>query len=288
LLREEEEFQTWRVLRERGRRLVHSKRYSKRIDNILREGRKLLNKMKNDPITNKLSEDTQKLAQDLMLDSEGKPSLSKIRHSVSQLRALIVPAIQKHLEMIPIPRIEGSNDQYDYWIDNLNFSGYDIIPEHIHMSFNEDLDFNTKKLALENAKAFLDFKINNIHVALKDVGFYFRLKSFPRLEDSGIADISVSGEGTAIEIKWRVESHGEEPFRFSVEQVVCHVQNLKINTKLAYHEVLLNVLSKLFAGTTKLHIEHYVRDSIKNLACMLNERLNQVARESFYAQTQTR
>lgn len=69
------------------------------------------------------------------------------RESLDSLKKLLIPIMLEHLQNVPIPRIEGVSGKYDYVIDDLLFSGYDILPDHVSIKIKSDLQVHLKDLS---------------------------------------------------------------------------------------------------------------------------------------------
>src|SRR5690606_7709952 len=119
---------------------------------------------------------------------------------IHQMKGLMVPLIVEHLRWIPLPRIEGSNDTYDYWFDNVVFSAPDLIPDKIHVRMVSEGDFDVNALSTDNFATLVRLSEEGIRTTLKDVHFWFRRKAFPRTEDSGYATVDFTGDGAKLDI----------------------------------------------------------------------------------------
>jgi hypothetical protein len=271
-------------LMDRSQDIFTSNKYNERLNNILNDLRDILERIRTDPATNRLAEDGMQLARDFMLDEKNQLSWSKMQHSVNQLRTLVVPTLLAQLQDIPVPKLTGSDDTYDYELSNVALSGSEIVPEHVFIKFEDVMDVSTRQLGVSAMRAFIIFQINNMRVHLKNVNYWFRRKSFPKLTDEGVADVIVSGEETRLTVRWRVEQFGDEPFRFTTDVAHCHIENLKIRVKEAKHDFLTPILSKLFLGYIKRTIEEKIEDVVKEVADNINFRLNQASIEAYKQQ----
>jgi hypothetical protein len=173
-----------------------------------------LEAIRDDPIRQRLANDTQILIQDFVTyDSNNNPVLNL--ELINQMKALIVPLLKEHLRWVPLPRIEGSNETYDYWFDNVVFSAPDLVPDRIHIRMFTEGDFALNNLETENFVTLLKLSEEGIKTTLKDVHFWFRRKSFPKVEDSGMATAEFTGDGIKIDIVIAVRPGSERPFNVS-------------------------------------------------------------------------
>jgi len=262
----------------RARALVNKWNAQLYFEGLLYEARYLILKITHDPVTSKLIDDLKALGKDLVLDSRGRPSLQVTGESIQQIRTLLVPIVLENLKEIPIPLIQGSTPKYDYKLENLIFSGYDVLPENVKVKMESDMDVNLTDLSTRKYPvSILTFKFKNIKVHLRDIKFDFYRKVVPRIHDKGIADIDISGSSTRIIVKWQVTFTEIGPV-FSLLKARCHIKGLNINVKEAQHAWLYNFVTKLFSGTVKENMEKAIEDRIKFILLDTAKNLNELIR----------
>jgi len=197
---------------------------------------------------------------------------------IGQIRQYLVPLFHKHLEHIPLPPISGSTDDYDFKLENLNFSGTDILPDHIQVNTKSELDVNVSKLETDKFKTQMTLKITDIRTKLEGVHFWFERKAIPRLEDEGIADVDLSGDGASLEILLNLKGNSQDGL-FHIAKCDLSIDKLNIDIREAQHQILLNVLSTLFQGTIKRQIEDKVEESFKSMFESIEKGLNDLTKK---------
>jgi ElaB/YqjD/DUF883 family membrane-anchored ribosome-binding protein len=125
-------------------------------ENILRESRSIVNDIKEDPLGQKLSSDTRILLQNFITYSGGQPQLNV--ELIRQMKGLLVPLLQHHLKYVPLGRIEGSDETYDYWFDNIVFAAGDLIPDQVHVMLHSEGDVNVPQLETQDFGTNILFK----------------------------------------------------------------------------------------------------------------------------------
>jgi len=262
---------------QRGVAIFRSDKFENLWRDFVDESRDVMYRIRKDPTSVKLAEDTRKLAQDFMLDEKGSVSWLKMQHSISQMRELVMPLFAAQLINIPVPVIEGSTKKVDYKISNVRLADSNIIPEHVYLQVQELTDVNLRRLTVPMTFGYLLFQIRNLRINLKDVNFWFHRKTFPKIEDTGVANIELWGPDTSVAVRWRVQSREGEPFRFYTDAVQCYIQHLKIDTESKHHDFLLKMVTKLFKGTAKRDLESSIEDALRDMAVGISDRLNEVA-----------
>jgi hypothetical protein len=134
-----------------------------------------INTIKSDPALAGLAQASQALMADLFVTAEGAVSLRP--DLLSSMRNLVVSLVIQELKVpkerdresqfhpqlialqtITVDKIEGSSDKYDYRIEDLKLTGHDLLPDHIHVKVESDLDFSAPQLHTERAKANITIK----------------------------------------------------------------------------------------------------------------------------------
>jgi len=265
---------------DRSRAKMDDPMYQSYADTLFNDARRILNNITNDPATVQFTNSLNKFAQDMIKDRFGRPSLSAFQESLNQLRELLLPVFMKQLENIPVARIEGTGPKYDFILDNIKMSGYDILPEHVRLFFDTKVDINLREGPKNDiTKAVLTLEIANIKTHLKDIYFAYRRKVFPKIEDEGLADIDVTGSGTSIKLQWQVKSRGDQPLVMRVKQVDCDISGLKIHIKDAKHEWLDKLASGLFATKVRSNLENEFECQLKQFGWTVADTMNDSIRK---------
>lgn len=243
------------------------------LQGIAEEGRTILEAIRDDPLRQKLMNDFQTMLQNFITyGPNNRPQLNM--ELIHQMKGLVVPLIVEHLRWIPLPRIEGSNDTYDYWFDNVVFSAPDLIPDKIHVRMVSEGDFDLNALSTDNFATLVRLSEEGIRTTLKDVHFWFRRKSFPRTEDSGYATVDFTGDGAKLDIVLAVTNDGEKPFQ--VRRSAIHIDGINIKVADTRHDFLYNSITTLFAPAIRARLEHSLQESLNSFANTINDQLNRL------------
>lgn len=98
---------------------------------------------------------------------------------------------------------------------------------------------------------------------MRDVAFYFRKKSgFPKLTDSGLADVLLGGEGLSVTA--HVASAGKDSSSvFKVKNVHVKVGTLKFSIRDSKHDLLYKTLRPLATGLVKKQLQKAISDAVR-------------------------
>ena len=97
---------------------------------------------------------------------------------------------------------------------------------------------------------------------MRDVAFYFKRKSgFPKLTDSGLADVLLGGEGLTVTAHV-VSADKDRTSVFKVKSVHVKVGTLKFSIRDSKHDVLYKTLRPLATGLVKRQLQKAIADAV--------------------------
>jgi len=213
-----------------------------------------------------------KFASDLVTDSQGRPSLYVTQDSLNQFKKILIPIMQEGLANIPLPKLYGSNETYDWSLEDITFDSRGILPEHFFLRVVSDLNLDSKT---DDNKFYtqLQMKIENIDMAFKGVKFYYLRKSLPSIEDHGIADCFV--RGLKFGLTWQLISEQDKPIRFKLSEVKTRIDDLEINVLESDHSIIDSLITTFFPGYIKDQVASSlvgtIRASLEPFSYQLND-----------------
>ncbi|KAI0777372.1 hypothetical protein BD413DRAFT_467001 [Trametes elegans] len=247
------------ALRENGRRFYDEK-YKGHFDNLFNAAIEWFRALGEDPLNKRFGEDWARLTKDLLFDSEGslkfKPDLWL------DIRKVILPSIIDQVGYIPIPRIEYTDDTLDLVIENLALSGRNLFPNVVSLEAHNYVKFSPyNAISDENHHEFV-LTLGQIQADMRDVAFYFKKKSgFPKLSDSGLADVLLGGEGLTITAHVQSADRDHSSV-FKVKNVHVKVGTLKFSIRDSKHDTLYNTLRPLATGLVKRQLQKAIADAV--------------------------
>ena len=97
---------------------------------------------------------------------------------------------------------------------------------------------------------------------MRDVAFYFKKKSgFPKLSDSGLADVLLGGEGLTVTAHI-ASADKDQSSVFKVKSVHVKVGTLKFSIRDSKHDVLYKTLRPLATGLVKRQLQKAIADAV--------------------------
>ena len=97
---------------------------------------------------------------------------------------------------------------------------------------------------------------------MRDVAFYFKKKSgFPKLTDSGLADVLLGGEGLTVTAHV-VSADKDKSSVFKVKNVNVKVATLKFSIRDSKHDTFYKILRPLATGLVKRQLQKAIADAV--------------------------
>jgi len=240
---------------------MNDPRYKQALNSIYYDFNYISQKIQQDTLTRSLQRDVTRLARDVVLDESGKPNLEIMSKGLDNLRGLVYPILRKYLENVPIPPFSGTNETYDWQVDGMYINAATIVPENIEVKVWGDAKVSlTEKPSY--AATYITMIIRDIGLVAKDLKFHFIRKTIPKLDEKGVADVTITGKGTTLKIVWKIEGQQNQPWVWNVFQVVCSLSDLDITVKESSHTWLMKFITTLFSGSIKRNIEEKIEESV--------------------------
>jgi len=240
---------------------------------MLCESIEILQAIQSDPLRKKLADDTRILVNNfLVYDAYGRASLNA--DVVSQMRVLLLPLIKEQLYYIPIPKIEGTSGKMDFWVDNLVFATGDILPDNLRFDLNHTTVMDRPSHSIPASVTRIYLTLENVKTNLKDVRFWYRKKTTPKMTDEGFANVTIGGRGVRIRLVILANFSSPQPFKTESVKVNCDKLRVKIHD--SKHDFLYAFVLALFKGRIKREMELKAEASVRNAFDKMNAQLTRL------------
>jgi hypothetical protein len=247
-------------IRESGRKFW-DERYRNDFDNLFNAIGQWFSAMAEDPLNKRFGEDIARLTRDLLFDSEG--SLKFKPELWTDIRKVIVPTLVDKVGYIPIPRIEYTDDALDLVVENLILQGRNMFPNIVSLEAHNFLKFSPYDTISDEQHHEFTLNFSQMQADMRDVAIYFRRKTgFPRVTDSGIADVVIGGSGLTATVHL-VSADKDKSSVFKVRNVTVKVDSLKFSIRDSKHDFLYKTLKPLATGLVKKQIQKAIAGAIR-------------------------
>jgi hypothetical protein len=266
---------------DKGRHLL-LENYSELTENIANEATSFNEALQQDKTTIQWTQDFENLIGDVFLDAKGQPT---IKFELIRDFGKILPIIADKMKYLPLPRIENSDEEYDYIFDNVVLYLSDIMPKHIHLSFTSDINLDREAHDVVMNTAFVE--ISKLRADARNIAFYYKKKKgLINMMDVGLVDFAIPKNGLTIRIKTLLNLPTEaNPYLdLKVLEADTYIEDLKIKLHDTKHDFLYMFLTPLVEKRLKRQLSNmitekliltvnYVKDSITKLQKTSSETL---------------
>jgi len=236
-------------------------KYAHLTRRTVRQSRALVDQIRDDAMNNQLVTSTRQLLSTLFLDPKGNFAYKP--EELRQLKILLTSLLMEEMKYIPVPRIEGSTDTYDFQLQNIMFYGYDLIPDHVLIKFESQLDVNMEKVQADVMRSNLSIRITHIKTHMKNVMFWVRRKGLIAFEDHGLVDVDLAGDGANLTIDLEINANNKRGL--TAKRIDIDLDRLKIHIVDSRHSWLLTLFGPFLENSIKRSIEREVEGRIRGL-----------------------
>jgi len=214
-----------------------------------------------------------------MTASSSTGNLKYKPHLVQDLRHVIIPSIAKQIGYIPIPRAEYQDKQFDIVIENLTLEMANLLPNMVEIENKNYFRLSPYDNQGDFQQHSFMIGFSQVQADLRDVAFYFKKKTgFPRLQDSGLADVVISGKGIYGSIKLETTPHSSHVFK--VDHVDINIDDLKWKIRDSKHNFLYNALRTAASGIIKKAVCKAAEIAIRQALVQLDQQLTDIKEAS--------
>ena len=246
-------------LRESGRQFYDGK-YKNHFDNMFNSVSTFFRAMSEDPLNKRFGDDWARLTKDLLFDSEG--SLKFKQDLWMDVRKVILPTLVDQVGFVPIPRVEYTDETLDLVIENLTLSGRNLFPNIVAIEAHNHLKFSPYSTIKDESHHEFKLTLGQMQADMRDVAFWFHKKSgFPKLSDSGLADVLLGGEGLTATVHL-ASAEKDRSSVFKVKSVNVKVDTLKFSIRDSKHDLLYKTLKPLATGLIKKQIQKAIQNAL--------------------------
>jgi len=265
-----------RELASRGRELVREFKYSDELNDFLDRTQELFDNIRNDEFITVLRHHAGLVAEDLSYtDNEGRTQIDMV--AIGKLQNVIGPVLAESFKYIPIPRIVRSDENREFWVDNIVVCGYDVLPDNIRFQIESDSEVSIRDIEMKKTNTRLIITLSHIRTELKNLEFYYERKTFPSITESGRATLRIGGNGAFLTMIFEVIQNPEDQTpRLSEGEVhfIIHQLDILYDKGTLNHDILVPFMTNMWKQQIRTEIEKEVEKSVFNLMKPIGEQLS--------------
>ncbi|KAL9647431.1 hypothetical protein ABK040_006793 [Willaertia magna] len=266
------------LLKQRSRNIrfkFQEKKNMELTDAWIASSRRLLQSFRQDEMNAEMRERTKSLISRLFLDEQGNFQLKP--EAFSQLRTILIVAIQEAINNWSALEIVGDDGTQSYKLSNIILSAADILPDDVKFKVKSatKLDYGEERHLKHFGGQSTSFsvKLFGMTAHLKDVFFDIDRRSFPKISDRGIMNIDFDRGGIFTKLKMKARLDHKYPFY--LDDVDVFVDKLHIKFKEAEkHKLLLKLASPFVQTRVRKQIHDNLHRALETNIRDVLERLN--------------
>ncbi|KYQ89634.1 hypothetical protein DLAC_09599 [Tieghemostelium lacteum] len=247
-----------RDLYSRGESLLVATKNNPALQRFTNEGVRLKDGIVTDELNSVFYTHLKQLTKDL--NPPGKGSSKKL---YGQLRMLLVPFLIEEFRTIPIPPTSGvtPDRKMGYRVANINLSAIELLPENIHFEISHKTNADPYTLSIIDPDTIVWVELTAIRARIEKIAWEYERFVFPKLHDSGLADVYMDGRGARVGVELRILGHGLER-KTQVVDSYCSIENLNIRLYNCKHRILYKLVTRMLKKKLKFAIEKAVAQMV--------------------------
>ncbi|KAI8812960.1 hypothetical protein BJ742DRAFT_790598 [Cladochytrium replicatum] len=255
-------------------------RYRQDVQRVARELNVLLGAFGQDRTTMELMERLRKLGSSMFLDRTGK-SIQLKPSLFSDFTSVVIPVLIDQIKYVPIPRIEHSDSDYHFIVENVILTSKNFLPNLVEVKVKNAAVVGLQEIMPSRMQHQLTMNFFQIHADIHDIPFYYKKKSgFLRISDYGVASIMISGQGISVLTKVLVDPN--DPNRTLIPRnVEAHIDNLALDIQHSQYDNLYTAMAPLLNSVIKFQIKTAIQDEILNLLSRIDAPITQYKRDLY-------
>lgn len=233
---------------DRGSELLDRKdEYRQSIKKIGKEIRTIGRYISTDPGLQALDASVRSLAKDAFLDEKGRPVIKT--ELLEDMRRVLPSIIKENLANVPLPRIEHSDADYDFVLDNVILQGDAIVPRYIIVDTRTTLD-TTITDSDKAVSMFVRVQLSEMYLSAKDMHFSYKKKSGIHISDMGLLDFSTPHDSKGVKLELLLSPDFTETKRsFRIVESKAEIDSLDIKLHDTQKHTLLYKVFKPIINT---------------------------------------
>lgn len=203
-------------------------KYRPSVQHLLAQLRYFLDRLRHDPLAQRLGDDLNSLTKHLFLDDTGNAVLKT--ELLTDLQK-VIPAILRHLRLIRLPNIDIVEPGMRFHATDIVINVGEIAPHHLKLTITSDIPESSN----EAVRTLIKFKMSRIRAEARNIRFVIDKSTIPTVVDSGLVDFRIFEDGMQIKLNLTpiVGTHGVGPER----KVAAGLQVLKAKTTLDHFDM---------------------------------------------------
>jgi len=215
----------------------------------------------------------------MFMDERGQPT---VKFELIKDFAKILKIAGEKMKFLPLPRIENSDEEYDYIFDNIVLHLADVVPKHLRMNFTADINLNRDEKDILQNTAYIE--IAQINADARNIAFYYKKKKgLISMMDVGLVDFAIPKNGLTIKLKVLLNPPNEANPTLDIRVLESEtiISDLKLRLHDTKHDILNTILTPLVEKRLKTQVAKMVSDKMAASVEYIKENVNTLQSQVF-------
>jgi len=159
-------------------------------------------------------------------------------------------------------------------LTNISVQGTGFVPETLHVEISSYSHFHFQKSPQAEQRFRLRLRVEQIKPQFKNVNFSYQKKSFPSLNDYGVADVLFEGDGLSADVAITFNIEAGQISRAILTTCDVNLDSISLNIDIAKHDILDTLLLPLFQANLRRRFRSVVHEFIHTRLHQLIDLLN--------------
>ncbi|KAJ3120113.1 hypothetical protein HK098_004872 [Nowakowskiella sp. JEL0407] len=266
---------------------ILNEKYQTETSDVVNEFQTLITAFRSDRLTRKLAADSSAVTKGLFMNSlvlnffslhfayyllrRGQPTIkTSLLNDVANVG---IPLLFEQIKYIPIPRIEHRDENLHLIFDDVVLTSENTIPNLLEMKLEHTTVVGLRKVLPSVMGTSVRLGLYQIHCDIRDVPFYIKKRGFPGVEDYGVLDLLVSGQGITVIADIGIDNYSST--QTLIPRIQCHIDQLQINPHHTQHDAiyksLLPTINKIAKVQIARSLENALYDQVMQFDAMLTK-----------------
>lgn len=264
-----------------GHRLMNQPKYREAIDGLSRDWQKMVDDIKDDKELNAFNKALTKMYDTLYITKkDGSTSLDF--NALLEMRGVFLSVLKELLADFKLPDYEGAEGNYEVKLSGATISIGDLIPDQITILHETETTIampkeeKAHKTAADKSKLVgrMLVRARGICAHVRNAHFWYAHNTFPKTEDSGIAEMDLVGRGLDIDIEMFIKSTKDGKLEFQDGQVWAHIDKFKLKLSDTKHHAFYTFFKGAIRSRVSQMVTQHIADMVAAAASRMVGKLN--------------
>jgi len=190
------------------------------------------------------------------------------------IKNLLVERFRKTLVDVPIRRVVINSSEMDLELTNLTLEGTGMVPDNLNIKFTSFSNIQLTKDTDSIQKFKIRLSADHINPRFRGLKFDLDKKSFPALQDHGIADLAFEGRGLCTDVVVEFEFISNQISKAKLTTCSATIEKVTLNIEEQKHNIIGPLFTPVIQTNIRTRIENGVKQFLETKIYQIIKQLN--------------